>query len=649
MDDDATTNAEPDETIVYGDQQPDATADETLTLGHAANPTNRAGLRIRCPHCSNPVELLSESASDAVDCDSCGNGFSLVDRPRKDAVVSGTVGRFELRERLGSGGFGTVWKAWDPELDRFVAIKLPRSGYSYEDTELFYREAQSTAQLKHSNIVRVYEVGRHEDSIFIVCDLINGVTLSDRLKQSRLSIQEAVNISRTMVAALEHAHSKGIIHRDLKPSNIMIDTEGSPVLMDFGLAKRETNEVTMTLAGQIMGTPSYMSPEQAKGSSLMSDQRTDIYSFGVVLFRMITNELPFRGNVQMQIKQRLSDDAPDPRSLNKYIPRDLAVICSKCLQREPRKRYQTTNLLAAELDRYASGKPILARPVSRIETAWRWAKRKPAIAAIVGLTTFIAFIGPLAAERLRQQRNQLRDKVVERDQMIANNNRVRDEESKQVALLSEQLRFLRGNANPWDYWPPDKVHSSNRKIFETWFDAHFHGIEEQLKDPELSDDDRLYGHLSLAELARQLERADDAIPHLLAAIDLVHPLVKQNPDNREWVSLLAALYAQSAELHFMLQERTDNETNQSLTQFKKISAEHLAFAADLLSQLSGNEPDSVEIHARLLDVKLRQSGFSNVSRHLSEIRQLNEKLEGVPHGNMRALYQAIKSLRNAVE
>ena len=163
--------------------------------------------------------------------------------------------------------------------------------------------------------------------------------------------------------ALQHAHEKGVIHRDLKPSNIILDEVGQPHVMDFGLAKREVGEIAMTMDGQVLGTPAYMSPEQAAGQSRWIDRRTDIYSLGVILFRMLTGELPFRGNAQMQIHQRLTEDPPDPRKLNRFLPRDLCTICVKCLERDPNRRFAAAKELADELRRFTRKEPILSRPI----------------------------------------------------------------------------------------------------------------------------------------------------------------------------------------------------------------------------------------------------------------------------------------------
>jgi len=226
------------------------------------------GLHIRCPQCKNPIEIVDDSSLSDLVCASCGSTFQLTDDSDRTfrAGREEMVNHFQLLERVGVGAFGSVWSARDTQLDRTVALKIPRKGQmGPEDQELFIREARAAAQLKHPSIVSVLEVGRYKDRIYIACDFIEGVDLADWLTDQQTTSREAAELCVTVADALEHAHKHGVIHRDLKPSNIMLDRSGEPHLMDFGLAKREAAEITMTLEGKLLGTPAYMSPEQARG------------------------------------------------------------------------------------------------------------------------------------------------------------------------------------------------------------------------------------------------------------------------------------------------------------------------------------------------------------------------------------------------
>jgi WD40 repeat protein/tRNA A-37 threonylcarbamoyl transferase component Bud32 len=338
------------------------------------------------------------SASDpptGSEADGFSGGGTTVDEstPRPEPGPAGTpagprtLGRFELLGVLGEGTYGTVYRARDPQLGRIVALKVPRRDRlpTAEDLERFLREGRNASRLRHPAIVPVFEAGRADGVHYLVQAFVPGPTLAEVLREDHhYTPHEAARLLTTVADALQYAHDQGVIHRDVKPSNILLGEDGAPHLTDFGLALHEA-DATLSADRQVLGTIAYMSPEQARGESHRVDGCADVYSLGVVLYLLLTDELPFRGSKQMVHLQVLYDEPRPPRSLNDRVPRDLETICLHAMAKAPGRRYASARDMADDLRRFLAGQPIQARPVGRAERLGLWCRRNPALAAATGL------------------------------------------------------------------------------------------------------------------------------------------------------------------------------------------------------------------------------------------------------------------------
>lgn len=348
------------------------------------------------------------------------------------------VGRFQVLCILGRGTFGTVYRAYDPLLDREVALKVPR--FAADDREMrerFHREAKAAARLHHPNIVTLFENGQTDEGPYLVTEFIDGVPLSQMLRENRPDLRTAVDWAKQIAEGLYYAHTEGIVHRDVKPANIMLNLAGRPQVMDFGLAKRSGDiESGMTMEGQIVGTPNYMSPEQARGAIAEIGPHSDQYSVGVVLYEMLCGRPPFAGN-PWTIIARVANERelpPTPRSVKPDLPRDLEACCLKAMEKDPHARYPNLQALADDLDHWLKGLPLLARPIGPMERLVRWYRQNRMIAslggAIAALLLIAGIVGPLLAVRFQELAT-----AAKRD---ANEAKVARDDEKQARLATER-------------------------------------------------------------------------------------------------------------------------------------------------------------------------------------------------------------------
>jgi tetratricopeptide (TPR) repeat protein/tRNA A-37 threonylcarbamoyl transferase component Bud32 len=419
-------------TIGFAPKEPDADAD---TQEVAEDPSLGCGPRPQRTAAPEP------DLSGVTIATHTPGGPAPVDRATDVHQVLRAFGDYELLQELARGGMGVVYKARQRKLGRLVALKMILAGQlaSDADVQRFYTEAAAAAQLDHPGIVPVYEVGQQEGQHFFSMGYVEGGSLAGSLKDGPLPPREAAVLVRKIAEAVAYAHGRGIIHRDLKPANVLLDRDGQPRVTDFGLAKRLTGDSQLTGTGQVMGTPSFMPPEQAQGKIEEIGPAADVYALGALLYCLITGRPPFQAaSVMETLRQVLEEEPVAPRQLNRAVDRDLETICLKCLQKQSAKRYGSAQALADDLRRYAAGEAILARPVGGGERLWRWCRRNPrfagAIAAISLLLLVVSVGSTWAALTIRQERNQK-----EAERQAAETAREEAERARKLAQANELI------------------------------------------------------------------------------------------------------------------------------------------------------------------------------------------------------------------
>ncbi len=326
-----------------------------------------------CPKC------LLQQAATPTEGQSGLRGDDLHRRPHH-------FGDYELIHEIARGGMGVVYKARQISLNRVVALKMLLFGRlaSEEFARRFRAEAAAAASLQHPNIVSIHEVGEHDCQQYFSMAYVEGSNLSALVRENSLPAKRAASYVKTIAEAIHYAHSKGILHRDLKPSNVIIDANDQPRVTDFGLAKKLEGDSELTLTGQVLGTPGFMSPEQAGGKGGMVGPSSDVYSLGALLYFLLTKRAPFVADSLEETLRQIHEAEPvPPRRLDSNVPRDLEIVCVKCLSKEPHKRYATARDLADDLGHFLNDEPITARPVSEVERLARWCRRKPTLAGLL--------------------------------------------------------------------------------------------------------------------------------------------------------------------------------------------------------------------------------------------------------------------------
>ncbi len=403
---------------------------------------------------------------------------------------------YEILEVLGRGGMGIVYKARQTRLDRFVALKMIRAGVGAHSADLvrFEAEARAVAAIDHPNIIKIFEIGEHTGLPYFSIEYLEGGSLARRIDGKPQPVEECARTVEVLARAMDVAHRRGIIHRDLKPANILLAPDGTLKIADFGLAKRLEGESSQTRTGSVLGSPSYMAPEQAMGEAYVGPA-ADQYALGATLYQLLTGRAPFRGTSVLDTLDmvRTKDPVP-PSQLLPRMPRDLETICLKCLEKDPARRYPDVASLADDLRRFRAGEPIVARPISAVERSWRWCLRNRRVAALAAtvalLLMAVAAVSAYAAVAVGRKNRALGAanadlKQVNDDLLVAKaraeaehrrallaaraafeqNRSVVDTQREMLGLLEDKLRFVPASRKsarrpstcrpgPWNRRPP---------------------------------------------------------------------------------------------------------------------------------------------------------------------------------------------------
>ena len=454
------------------------------------------------------------------------------------------IGRFPVERLLGVGGFGLVYLGVDPDLRRPVALKVPRTSSLYDEglRKRFLRESRTTSTLDHPHVLPVYEVGFDGDTAFIAMAYCEGGTLQGLLADVQmLDPQLAAKVCQSVADAIHHAHELGIIHRDLKPANLFIrrslrnlDTGALELdrlpheiqVADFGLAAFEGDSLLETLTQGILGTPTYMSPEQAKGQGNI-DARSDVYAIGAILYRLLCGRAPYIADDSVAVLQMIvAEDPSPPRFLRREVDRNLEAICLKCLSKHPEQRYASSRDLADDLERFLAGEPVKATPYRRIDSLVSWTRRNPKLAVTTAFSMVLAAVlvvgSMFAASTFRRQRDELRGQLQENERVTSELEQalaaVREEMNQSLAdKIMKQFRVINenGQATARDYQERGE-HALNFGEYELAL-ADFERMVEIAPD-------YLYGHVYLAWV---LSCGPDAMvdpPRALASINRGIPL-----------------------------------------------------------------------------------------------------------------------------
>ena len=479
------------------------------------------------------------------------------------------IAGYEILDELGRGGMGVVYKARQIALNRMVALKMILAGAHAKpkDLERFRAEAQAVARFQHPGIVQIYEVGESNGMPYFSLEFVAGDTLSKKISHDPKPPEYAARIVESLALAMNYAHEHGIIHRDLKPANVLLAEDGTPKITDFGLAKTLEADSGQTQAGTVLGTPSYMAPEQANGEAV--GPLADVYSLGGILYDLLTGRPPFSGSSVLDTLEMVRSREPvPPSSLAGKLPRDIETIALKCLQKDAARRYQSAGELAADLRRFLENRPILARPVGPLEKGWRWAKRNPGLAglgtAVAVLLVAVAIITSVMSYNLNVKKNEAQEnfraaKEAEEKEALQKvvAQAARDKALKAQVVTGEQrnlaLDVVRGISMDVDAVLGTKQSLAPlRQAIQEKMLSDVNKIRDHAKKNALYDRGEAVALSKLGEIYMQANRVRDAEDHYRRVRAIFEQFIKDNADDPIGRRNLAAISNRLAEAELRL-------------------------------------------------------------------------------------------------
>jgi eukaryotic-like serine/threonine-protein kinase len=514
-----------------------------------------------CTLCSQALETSPDDTFVAL----VQQGDSLVRSGASPAAgPSGSlhsVPGYTLMELLGEGGMGVVWKARHDGLNRLVALKRLRFAgpANAEALARFRREAESVARLQHGNIVQIYDIGEHEGEPYLALEYVGGGSLAQRLAAGPLPPKPAAALVEMLARAMHYAHERGIIHRDLKPGNILLASGGCessipsptggldppladlvPKISDFGLAKQLDAAKAHTQTGAILGTPSYMAPEQASGGQTAIGPAVDVYALGAILYETLTGRPPFRGPTVLDTLVQVREQEPvSPRQLQPSVRRDLETICLKCLHKEPQRRYTSAWGLAEDLRSFCAGEPIRARPVGRLERFLKWTQRQPSMAILV----FVALLAPLAiVTGLLWHNHQLKKEIRRADDARNRAETAESAEREHYAKARKTIFNIYHRIGDWQHFGMRSNDDWGRDIRQYGLEYVETVLATTVKDDPRAQADAAELLMTIAKSQVQAGQRKEAQTSFLRAKDLWDKLIAEHPDDLELLGAITECY-----------------------------------------------------------------------------------------------------------